>query len=144
METFKFDVPVKMAIQIKVKVKLSVSEYGTLRDCLSEYLKMPCYDTCSVAMKTMQPTKENPLVFIMDDKPVGNFWPPLKVAQNTIEDILQVYHGENPGRVPDELFLKGGFGGKLVADLLSFHILIKNIFNVNLWQTVSCEKNLYN
>lgn len=144
METFKFDVPVKMAIQVKVKVKLSVSEYDTLRDCLSDYLKMPCYDTLAVAMTCMQPTKENPLVFIMDDKPVGNYWPPLKVAQNTIEDILQVYHGENPGRVPNQLFLRGGFGGNLVvANLLAFRIFIRHVSNFNLWHQLFTNNILY-
>ena len=107
----KYTVPVKQTSHLKVKLMLSVTEYNDLRELLSEFLTFPCYDTIVKAQKPMYPTEEEPKDFIMDGKAVGKFWPPLELLQNSIVDILEVFHGENPGRVPNEMTLKGSFGG---------------------------------
>ena len=107
----KYTVPVKQTSHLKVKLMLSVTEYNDLRELLSEFVTFPCYDTIVKAQKPMYPTEEEPKDFIMDGKAVGKFWPPLELLQNSIVDILEVFHGENPGRVPNEMTLTGGFGG---------------------------------
>ena len=107
----KFKVPVKQTSHMKVKLMLSVNSYNDLRGLLSEYITFPCIDTIVQAQKPMYPTEEEPEDFIMDGKAVGKFWPPLKLLQNSVVDILEVFHGENPKRVPNEMTLKGSFGG---------------------------------
>ena len=57
------------------------------------------------------PTMQEPEDFVFHDKVVGKCWLPLRVAQDSIEDILETHHGDFPERVPQELWLKGGFGG---------------------------------
>ena len=111
MAEFKYTIPTNLAIQTKIKLKLSKSKYETLRDHLGEYINLPCYSTLASHIKTKMPTLEEPEEFKMNNEVVGKFWPPLRVAQDGIEDILEHHHGENPERVPQVLYLRGGFGG---------------------------------
>ena len=111
---FKNTVPVKAAILIKVKCMLSKTDYDNLRESLEDYLNLPCYKTIASHQRLMMPTEEDPEDFKIEGKPVGKFWSPLKVFQNLIEDILQTFHGqsqEERDRVPDEIWIKGGFVG---------------------------------
>ena len=48
---------------------------------------------------------------MMNGKIMGKYWPILNALQDTILDILNRFHGESPDRVPNELFIHGGFGG---------------------------------
>ena len=114
MGDFKNTVPVKAAIQIKIKCMLSVTDYDNLREALEDYLNIPCYKTIASRQRSMMPTEEDPEDFKMDGKPVGKFWSPLKVFQNSIVDILETFHGnsqEERDRIPNEIFIKGGVGG---------------------------------
>ena len=90
MENFKFSVPTKVAIQFKIKLRLSKSKYNSLRTTLEDYIRLPCYDTLMAEAKFMMPTKEDPLDFKLQGEVVGSYWPPLKVAQDAIVDILEV------------------------------------------------------
>ena len=111
LEDFKFSVPNKVAIQFKIKLRLSKSKYNSLRTTLEDYIRLPCYDTLMAEAKFMLPTKEDPLDFKLQGEVVGSYWPALKVAQDAVVDILEVFHGHDPKRVPPELWMLGGFGG---------------------------------
>ena len=109
--SLKFDISKKQAIQMKIKMKLSVSQYDIMRDFLCEYLNIPSYSTIANEIKQLMPIEENPHDFIMNGKIVGKYWPIPNVVQNTVLDILERHHGEDPNRVEEELFIKGGFEG---------------------------------
>ena len=59
LENFKFSVPTKVAIQFKIKLRLSKSKYNSLRTTLEDYIRLPCYDTFMAEAKFMMPTKED-------------------------------------------------------------------------------------
>ena len=61
------------------------------------------------------PITGNPYDFMMNGKIIGKYWPILNVLQESVLDILETYHGENPERVPEELWIDGGFGGDGVS-----------------------------
>lgn len=107
MAEFKYTIPTNLAIQTKIKLELSKSKYETLRDYLGEYINLPCYSTLASHIKTKMPTLEEPEEFKMNNEVVGKFWPPLRVAQDSIEETLEHHHGENPERVPQEQYLRG-------------------------------------
>ena len=116
MAEFKYTVPTNLAIQAKIKLKLSKIKYETLRDYLGDYISLPSYSTLASYIKPKMPILEDPEDFKFNNEVVGKYWPPLKVAQDAIEDILENHHGENPERVPQELYVSGGIGGDGFSD----------------------------
>ena len=98
--------PNKIAIQLKIKLKLTKTKYELLRKCLDEYIRLPCYKTIATEMKFLVPTLEDPLDYELNNEVIGKYWHPLKLAQNAIEDLLEVYHGHDEKRVPGELWCK--------------------------------------
>ena len=108
---FKFDIPKKEAIQMKIKMKLSVNQYNILREFLGQYLTIPSYSTIATEMKQLYPIMRDPFDFVINWKTVGNYWPIRDVIHNSLIDILERHHGESPERVEEELWIKGGLGG---------------------------------
>ena len=92
-------------------MKLSVSQYETMRENLRDYLSLPCYTTLSKKIRQLMPIDGEPYDFMMNGKIIGKYWPIINVLQDSVLDILETYHGENPERVPEELWIQGGVGG---------------------------------
>ena len=42
---FKYTLPIKQVIQMKIKMKLSVKNYEIMRENVRDYLSLPCYTT---------------------------------------------------------------------------------------------------
>ena len=61
---FKYTVPKKEAIQLKIKMKLSVNQYHIMREFLRQYVKIPSYSTIAIKMKELYPTIEDPRDFL--------------------------------------------------------------------------------
>ena len=123
LSDFKYTVPVKAAILIMVKCMLSVRDYEKLKEALDDYLDLPGYSQIKECKKEMMPTVEDPIDFIMDEKNVGKFWPPLKLLQCVIENILKTFHGKSPSNVPNEIYVRGGIGGDGFSGRDSYKIL---------------------
>ena len=54
----------------------------------------------------------------MDRRTVGKFYNPLAVIKDSVTDILNVFHGDAPGRVPNDLNIIGGFGKSMFNEML--------------------------
>ena len=117
MEKFKFTVPKPTAIYFKTKMKLSKLDYEALRTCLKDYLKIPCWKTIAAEIVPLLP-ETNPDNFVMDGRTVGKFYNPLAVIKDSVTDILNVFHGDAPGRVPNDLNIIGGFGKSMLNQML--------------------------
>ena len=92
-------------------MKLSVSQYDIMKEYLSEFITVSSYKTIANEMRQLMPIMEDPYDFILDGEVAGKYWPLRPVIQDTVIDILEKYHGDNPERVESELFIRGGFGG---------------------------------
>ena len=111
MADFKFKLSMKEAINMKIKMKLTVEQYRMLKNFPSDYLTLPGYTNLAINVKQLMPMQQNPLDFNMDGEILGKYWPLENVLPDTIKDILQNFHGDNPERVESNLYIKGGFGG---------------------------------
>ena len=60
----------------------------------------------------------NPDNFVMDGRTVGKFYNPLAVIKDSVTDILNVFHGDAPVRVPNDLNIIGGFGKSMFNQML--------------------------
>ena len=96
---------------MKTKCLLSDTDYDHIKEALDDYLHLPGSQTISSHSRTMMPTQEDPEDFIMDGKARAQFWPPKKVFQDSVQDILKSQFGKSPEDVPNEIWITGGFGG---------------------------------
>ena len=62
----KFTLPMKQAIQLKTKIKLTVKQYKMMRNCLSDYLSLPGYANLSKESRKLMPILEDPYDFMMN------------------------------------------------------------------------------
>ena len=92
-----------------------------MRNCLSDYLSLPGYASLSKETRKLMPMLEDPYDFIMNGEIVGKYWPVPSVLKNSILDTLETFHGDNPYRIEEELFIKGGFGGDRFSVCLERH-----------------------
>ena len=109
MNSFKFKVPLEAAIQYKTSLKMTKVQYKKLKCYLSEYLILPSYKKLAKKIDELMPSKEGPKDFFMGDDKIGQYWPPLDVIKDTIKEILEVFHGQCPEKVPDHLWIIGTY-----------------------------------
>ena len=107
----RFALPMKQVIQLKTKMKLTVKQYKMMRNCLSDYLSLPGYANLSKEIRKLMPILKDPYDFMINGEIVGKYWPLHSIIKDSVLDVLETHHGENPDRVEKELFIKGGFGG---------------------------------
>ena len=110
MSTFRFNVPLEIAIQYKINLKMTKLQYKNLRHYLSEYLILPSYNLLPKKIDELMPSKQ-PQDFFMKDTLISKYLPPDSVIKDSVVDILKVHHGHCPENVLNEVWLTGGFGG---------------------------------